>query len=292
MNIINKFKILTYNIGFISKDVNLVMKDGIQKGDIVWLKHQYKDRFFADPFLIDENERYLYVLSEEYTFWEELGRIVLLIVSKEDYSLVERRILIKERYHLSFPYCKKGGNWIMPEASASGAAYLYQYDKKAFKVIGKRKVCDVGLIDNVIYLDGDNDYLYAGKTDKPSVELYSFKKVNEEYIDEQYIQSDNRTSRSAGDFFKIGDNLYRPVQDCKERYGRQTKIMKINSIGAEGYSSAEECTLNSFQNPPFNETMHTFNVYDDIILVDGSKDFLRFPMKFFYRKCRWLFKNR
>ena len=57
----------------------------------------------------------------------------------------------------------------------------------------------------------------------------------------------------------------------------------MNRIGHEGYQGEVVCTLNSFENPPFNETMHTFNVYDDCIVVDGSKDYVRFPMKLFYK---------
>ena len=68
--------------------------------------------------------------------------------------------------------------------------------------------------------------------------------------------------------------------------------MEMLHIGKDGYEAKEFCTLNSFKNPPFDETMHTFNVYDEIIIVDGSKDFFRFPMKLLYKKCRWLFRNR
>ena len=53
----------------------------------------------------------------------------------------------------------------------------------------------------------------------------------------------------------------------------------------------EKIELNSFKNPPYDETLHTFNVYDDVIVVDGSKDFLRFPAKIFYKKFRWMFKQ-
>ena len=52
----------------------------------------------------------------------------------------------------------------------------------------------------------------------------------------------------------------------------------------------EKIVLNSFENAPYDETLHTFNVYDNVIMVDGSKDFMRFPVKILYKKFRWMFK--
>lgn len=49
MKIIDKFRIQTYNIGFIKKNIGKVLDEGLLKNDVVWLKHGYKDRFFADP---------------------------------------------------------------------------------------------------------------------------------------------------------------------------------------------------------------------------------------------------
>ena len=295
MWIVNKFKIMTYNVGFVRRSIWDIMTDGkLAEGDIIWLKHNYKDRYFADPFLIREDSRNYYILVEEYTFWEEIGKISLLVVDKKSYSLVARKIVIDEPWHLSFPYCKIGGEWIIPEASASGETYAYKIDDK-FCVIEKEKIVDDGLIDNVYYeTKKGKKWCYAGRRLIPSTELYEYKydeSVNRYLLQSDLpLQSDNRHSRGAGDFFELNGGLYRPVQDCKGRYGRQTKIMKILSIGEKGYYAQEVLTLNSFKNPPYNETMHTFNVYGDIIIVDGSKDFVRFPMKIFYKKCRRIFK--
>lgn len=60
MNLYKKFLIQTYNIGIIKKSVNKILNDGVGKGDIIWLKHNYKDRFFADPFMIKENNEHYF----------------------------------------------------------------------------------------------------------------------------------------------------------------------------------------------------------------------------------------
>lgn len=296
MNLKQKFEILTYNIGFVDKKINKVLQNGIGNGDIIWLKHKYRDRFFADPFLLRQDESFYYILCEELKFWDEKGVIVCLKVDKETKTLVDRKIIIEEAYHLSFPFCEENGEWVVPEACKSGKTIAYKVDRHTLEIKEKKQILGEGLVDNVFYKNAEGKiWIYTGKTIIPSTELYEY------YLDEYGcfrsrqntpIISDNRTTRGAGRFFINQGKLYRPVQDCKQRYGHQTKIMEIISVGEPGYEAREICTFNSFSNPPYNETMHTFNVYDDVIIIDGSKDELRFPMKLFYKKAKWLFRGR
>lgn len=295
MNIIDKFKILTYNIGFVQSELDQVMTSGIKADDIIWMKHKYKDRFFADPFLLDIDEKYFYILCEEYIFWEEKGKITLLVVERDTHTLVKKKVVIEENTHLSFPFCELGGDYIIPESCLSGKCVKYVINKETLEVAEKEIVFEEGLIDTVFYEDANlNQWMFTSKMKIPSTELYIYKKGTDGFYHESHknpVLSNNRVTRAAGAFFEWQGEVYRPVQDCKKRYGWQTKIMKINSLAENKYEAEEYITLNSFENPPFNETMHTFNVYDECIIVDGSKDRIRFPMKIFYKKCRFLFKR-
>ena len=293
MKIKKKFEILTYNVGFINKALPDVLKNGLEKGDIHWMKHKYKDRFFADPFLINENKEFYFVLCEEYTFWEEKGKISLLKVRKDNYHLESKKIIIEEDYHLSFPACFFGGNTIKPEASKSNKYYEYVINTNDYSIIEKKKILDEGTIDAIEYTNNKATYLLTGKINNPSGELYMYIKENNDYGNSKgiLVKNGKNCSRNAGNIFEWNGELYRPVQDCSERYGKQTKIMKVKEINKNKLHEEEIISLNSFLNSPYNETMHTFNVYDKFILVDGSKDFLRFPMKIFYRKFSFLFKK-
>ena len=294
MNIRKKFSILTYNVGIITKGLDAVMESGLNEGDIRWLKHNYRDRFFADPFLFKEDADYYYILVEELLFWEERGKITLLKVRKVDFSLVDRKIVIDEPFHMSFPFCEPGGDTITPEMSSSGEARVYTIDRETFQIKSQQKVFDEGTIDAVFYTNNLGEKLcLTGKTHLPSFELFMLKQNadgNYEQIGDM-IEYDHGSVRGAGRFFTWRGDLYRPVQDCDVRYGQQTKILKIKKFDSTGYEYETVAELNSFENPPFDETFHTFNVYDNCIIVDGSKDRLRFPMKFVYRKMRFLFKK-
>lgn len=281
----NKFSIETYNVGVVLKPLADVLNSGICKGDIHWVRHNYKDRFFADPFLYNEDEAYYYILCEEFIFWEEKGKITLLTVEKNSFNLVSRRVIIEEPYHLSFPFCEFKGDSITPEASASGKIVKYFVNEK-LNITGKTVIADEGLIDGSYITDETGTtWLFASKTKNPLKDVYSYREVNGKFVPSpvDVICSDERVSRSAGRFFRFEGNLYRPVQDCEGRYGRQTIIMHVQSFGETGYEASEVVPLNSFENPPYKESMHTFNVYENCIIVDGSGDFVRFPIKVFYK---------
>lgn len=296
MNIIERFKVEVYNVGLVTKGIDAVMNEGINKGDIIWLKHKYKDRYFADPFLLDSDDEFYYIICEEFMFFELKGKITVLTVDKKTFELKERKVVIEEPTHLSFPYCKYGEYVIIPESSKSHKCIQYTLDKKNLAVTDRKEIADVGLIDQAIVEDVEGSWMYAGELKNSSSDLYVFKK---NHGDDAYktvsdipVLSDGKYARGAGDFFTWKGKLYRPVQDCEGRYGKQTRIMEMLKVGKDGYEAKEHIALNSFQNPPYDLTMHTFNVYDECIIVDGSNDFMKFPAKILYRYCRFLFKNR
>lgn len=294
MNLYKKFLIQTYNIGIIKKSVNKILNDGIGKGDITWLKHNYKDRFFADPFMIKENNEYYYILVEEFFFWEEKGKITLLKISKNDFSLVERKVVIEEPTHLSFPFCELNGSTIIPESVLSGNTKEYIFDLDTMNVVDSKVILNEGLIDAAFYTDQHNDqWILAAKQNNPKEDMYMYSFNSDGYKplkNGNVITRSIEETRSAGRLFEVNGKLYRPVQDSTGRYGRQTRIMEVDQLNDDGYKAHCVQVINGKDNPPYNETLHTFNVYDDCVIVDGSKDYFRFPMKIFYKKFRWMFK--
>lgn len=295
MNIYKKFLLNTYNVGIVRKPIDDVMKNGLGKGDIVWLKHKYKDRFFADPFMIKEDDNFYYILAEEFIFWEGKGKISLLTVSKKDFALIEKKVVIEEDTHLSFPFCEVNGTTIIPESVQSGKTTEYYFDQEKMSVYDKKVIINEGLIDAAFYEDKEGKkWVLTSKSDKPLENMYLYQMNNGKYVpsnEGNIISSGIEVTRSAGRLFKYKGDIYRPVQDCKERYGKYTRIMKVNLLNSNSYKADCVAIMDGSDNPPYNETLHTFNVYDNCIIVDGSKDFLRFPMKFFYRKCKWMFKS-
>ena len=270
-----RFTIQTYNIGIVDASV---LDNGLLRNKIKWLKHSYKDRFFADPFLWDVDNEFYYILVEELCFFEEYGKISLLKVDKKNFSLVSKKIIIKEPYHLSFPFCIEGEEFIIPESIGGKVCKKYHVSKYHHTIVDTMVIANEGIVDPILFSNHDVNWLLGGKKNDPSGELYIFKKdiKADNYVcsDEvcNPVISDRSHARNAGRIFSFRGKLIRPAQDCTQRYGYGIKLMEINRIDNGDYEETEYLVLNGEGNPPFDETLHTFNYYNDFALVDGSKD--------------------
>ena len=101
-----------WNIGFVTEDIADVVKS--DKLHIHWLKHNYTDRWFADPFLLEVTEKQIIVLVEEFCYKIRKGRIARLVISRPDYVLQDMKIVLEMPYHLSFPViCQKDGKTLV-----------------------------------------------------------------------------------------------------------------------------------------------------------------------------------
>src|SRR5574344_1914204 len=70
-----------WNIGFISNDLNSIMLGEPIK--VNWLKHYYKDSWFADPFILDVTDEEIIVLVEEWYKPIKRGRISKLTIDSD-----------------------------------------------------------------------------------------------------------------------------------------------------------------------------------------------------------------
>ena len=62
MRLLDKFKLGYWNIGVIEQSIDSFFAGN--EYEFRWKKHQYTDRFFADPFLYKSDNMYYYILAE------------------------------------------------------------------------------------------------------------------------------------------------------------------------------------------------------------------------------------
>lgn len=274
----DKFLLGVWNVGIIEDSIQNVMnlKGNLQ---IRWLKHTYKDRFFADPFLYSVDQENYYILVEEFPFYTNKGYISLLTVDRISMVLKKKEKIIEESYHLSYPFIYH--KEIIPEAYRSGKSTAYKFEDKNIK--SKRIIANMGVIDQTFLEYKGMKWLFATDKDNPLGGLKIFYKANE---DEEWIsyknnpvKTDIRTARPGGHFFKMGDKLYRPVQDSEKIYGNKIRIMEVRELSPDRFVENEVAVFSSAGNPPFELGFHTFNVEDGFIVVDGYKEYHSFIMK-------------
>lgn len=284
MSLMDKLREGIWNIGIIEQDVNELLNGASYS--IKWLKHSYKDRFFADPFLYSQTKDEYIVICEEYTFVDRKGKIVLLHVNKENFSLNKITPLISDEMHLSYPFLRDG--MIIPEAYRGGGLFEYEVNRDC---IIRKKISEFALIDPTWVKLQDVEYVFAttkeNEEDAESL-LSIFKYANGTLTAHvrNPIKRDIKTSRPGGMFFNRNGVLYRPAQDCEHFYGEAIRIMEVLELSSQGYVERE--VLKIVPKGAEYSGLHTFNAYDNFIIVDGYKTIIN-AEKIIYTKFKGLY---
>lgn len=283
--ILDKLREGMWNVGIIDCDAEQVLAR--KPYQMRWMKHRYRDRFFADPFLLKEDDTHYYILCEEYKFIDRRGTIVLLKVDKKAFSLVEKKRVINEPYHLSYPFVHDG--MVIPEAFKSGAIYGYALPELKSKTV----LADKALIDTT-WLDRDGK-VWAFATTKAQNEdaqslLSIFYLENGELKPHKLnpVKRDFLTARPGGGFFERNGVLYRPAQNCENFYGENIRLMRVKEFTTDKYAEEEACVVRSTSQK--YKGIHTFNAYNGFVIIDGYREFIN-PQKVLYAKLKRVYKR-
>ena len=89
-----------WTLGFIEQPLKDII-DG-KPYEIIYVKGMPRDRWFADPFILDYDEDRIQVLVEEFCYKLCRGRIAWLSFDRKSYRLLEYKIILDLPTHLSF----------------------------------------------------------------------------------------------------------------------------------------------------------------------------------------------
>jgi hypothetical protein len=148
-NIIKSLSDERWNIGFICNDL-----DSVMNGDPIrvnWVKHHYKDSWFADPFILDVTDTDIIVLVEEWYKPIRRGRISKLVIDRKTFVLKDLQVVLQQDTHLSFPVIERreDGIYIYPENGEAGNLTLYRYDAENNLCEKVGVICDDAVEDAI-----------------------------------------------------------------------------------------------------------------------------------------------
>lgn len=276
MNIGNYLRRYKWDIGIAS------MEEGHRYDNEKWDFHIVKapkERWFADPFILDVTDEEIIILAEEYEHKLAKGRLARLIVDKKSYKLKSYKIVLELPTHLSFPiYFRNDGKiYVYPENSESGKCTLYLYDCKSDSFTPVRVLSDEPLTDAVIFDNTEDSYILATKIpnqNSNALQVYKLQEPSGGYgLIQQVIFSDN-TARGAGKVFIDQNRIIRPAQNCNGGYGVGLVFQEIIKDG-DGISISE---LFRKDPPQGYEGMHTYNSCKGYAVIDLHKR--RYPIIF------------
>ena len=231
-----------------------------------YIKNPYKNKWFADPFILDVKKNEFQLLVEEYDNSIKRGRIARLAVDKQRNVITECKIVLDLPTHLSFPAIYRIGTQIIvhPENSASGASYMYTYDIKSDSLVDPICVLNEPVTDAIIRKEGEALYMMlATCVPNPNGDILRYYTADSlmgpySFFKEEVFE--NNTARMAGYIFQHKDKIIRPAQDCYGSYGKAVLFYDGHQVlGRLSPIGIKYCGI------------HTYNTCQGIGIVDLKK---------------------
>ncbi len=237
-----------------------------------------KDRFWADPFVVEESGRH-FVFFEEVVNAQGRGRIMYVVIDDQG-SPGEPSVALERPYHLSYPFVfsHEGEYYMVPETAQRRVIELYRCvgfpDRWEFVM---PLMEDVYACDATLLRDGDRWWMFANIREHDGAssldELFLFSApelMTSDWVPHPLnpIVSDVTRSRPAGRIFRHGGKLYRPSQDSGGRYGRAMKINHILMLTESEYREEAVSEIEPLWDKRVLAT-HTLNHEANITVCDA-----------------------
>ncbi len=267
-----------WNIGLARVDIAALIHNGNHDIEYKWLPMKASDRFFADPFIFKNEDGNINIIYEDYSYGDQYGKISLTTVDHK-FNPVFQKEMLDTQSHLSYPYVfvEAGKTYILPEASKTGVLSCYEYDFERKELVNKMDIIKgLPLLDSTILKHDDKYWLFATKRGEDSnnkLYIYYADQMEGPYTPHagNPVKNSLNGSRPAGNFIKIDGKIYRPSQNCYEYYGKSVTINKIVLLNKDEFLEEPVLEIRSPKNSRFNYAMHTINLLDDVIVIDGLK---------------------
>lgn len=284
-NFIKRFSDERWNVGFMENDLESVMRGDEIK--VNWVKHQCRQSWFADPFILEVSNKKIELLVEEFYKPIYRGRISKLTIDRITNKLENIDVVLQLPTHLSFPviirrgtdfgkilerqYGQSEGDYIylMPENGASGKLSVYKYWKEANIIESQGSVLDKAVEDAIPTTIEGKTYLFCTMRDNPNgkkLMVYKWDDKGKFVPFSQYDFHEN-VARMSGMFYTYKGQIIRPTQECNEQYGHAITLQSVRKN--KGDFKFKELRRIYSANPKLNIGSHTFNMYKNIIVTDS-----------------------
>ncbi len=242
------------------------------------------DRYWADPFPVKKDDKF-FIFIEEYIYKAKKGHIAVIEMDRQGRYSQPAKVLEKS-YHLSYPFIFhwKGDYYMIPETAQNRTVELYRcvsfpFDWQLEMVLLE----DVTAVDATLTeIDGRwwmfvNIGVEGMANNRDELFLFYAKTPLGPWQPHQRnpVKSDARSARPAGHLFWRQGTLYRPAQDCSERYGYAISINKLNQLTPETFVETEVSKIWPYWSKNLMAT-HTLNSLDELTVVDGMMKTTKF----------------
>jgi hypothetical protein len=218
--------------------------------------------FYADCFARQEDTGSV-VYFERYDYRVRRGTIARLHYPWRPAE--EPTDVLSFPFHLSYPFLI--GPYCMPEAWITNGIRLYDMRQPVNDPAAGQLLLAVQGVDSTLLEHEGRFWLFYARMDRdPMLNLFIA------YADaltgpwhehpQNPVKTDIRSARPAGPFFREGQRLYRPAQDCARDYGYGITINEVLTLTTTEYAECEVTHLTS-PHPDYPDGMHTIAALDE-----------------------------
>jgi hypothetical protein len=275
------FRHQQWSVGVIDAPVGSLVEDrsGGVSEDARWLESP-AGRFLADPFAVPASEGQdgdLLLMAEDYDWRAERGRLSAVRITSNGAS--DPHVLFDLPVHMSYPFLlrEKGRLHCIPETNEASEVCLYSLDegqlvwsREAVLIEGRR------LVDSTVFQHEGRWWLFASDEENgPHCKLQAWHapELIGPWVEHSAnpLKTDVRSSRSGGRPFMLGDQLYRPAQDCSEVYGGAVAINRVVTLNPDQFREETVSFIKPNPRWHFNGGMHTLCGVGDQTVIDAFR---------------------
>ena len=208
-------------------------------------KHDVTDvpaTFVADPFLIRTDSWHMFF---EVLLTSNKGEIGLA-TSDNGLDWTYQQIVLREDFHLSYPYVFKWQDtyYMIPETLGAKSVCLYEAEDFPTRWTLKAKLINGPCADPSIVRFNDLWWLFTCSTpyQHDTLRLYFAAELTgpwREHPKSPIIRNDKCRARPAGRILTLDDKLIRFAQDCVPLYGSRVRAFDILEMTTSHYVEVE-----------------------------------------------------
>ena len=231
-----------------------------------------KDYWFADPFILDVTNEYIYVLAEAMPSTSSKGVIALLTITHNNMVITNVEVILEEPWHLSFPnIMREGGKiYVYPESAHGKKLYLYELTENMdhrTTLTRVKTLCDDIIWDTEINSFFGEPLLFTAHQNDFNLDIYSWNKDMERFEYYESLKSDQQNMRMAGNLIQHNGKIIYPSQiSTPYVYGKAVELREIKRMNGQW-----QLHHIRYIKPPrglLYRGLHTFNTYKGLTIVD------------------------
>ncbi|HEY6252890.1 MAG TPA: hypothetical protein VI685_23270 [Candidatus Angelobacter sp.] len=200
--------------------------------------------FVADPFMIKADGAW-HMFFEVMNAERDKGEIGLA-TSKNGLQWEYQRIVLREPFHLSYPYVfsNNGEYFMIPESFEAKAMRLYRADPFPVRWSYVATLLDGPWVDSSIFFFDGRWWVFTNPVDLDNrvLELFyadAMKGPWRRHAMSPLISGNNRMARGGGRVIVLNDKPVRFTQDCFPTYGTSVRAFEVSVLTKSSYAERE-----------------------------------------------------